>query len=92
MRKNVPLDPRDLRLTAYMRRISILQIAQRTGIPYDRVQRLFRCVRAPKPGELELIAEAVGIAASAVHADPESREGASPRDTREVREPQVAQG
>lgn len=92
MNEAAQFDVRDLRLAAFIRRLHLRKVAEKTGIPYERVQRIFRGERKPQPGELQRIAEAIGIAASAVHADPDSMEGASSRDDQDVREPQVARG
>ena len=55
------LDLASLRVALTLQRMSIRQLAQATGIPYQRCQRLFRGDRVARPAELERIARAVGI-------------------------------
>ena len=44
-----------------LRGTSVKEAARKAGLPYDRVQRLLRNERPPRPGELERIARAIGV-------------------------------
>jgi transcriptional regulator with XRE-family HTH domain len=50
-----------LRALLFLRRITIKVAAKQAGIPAERLGRLFRGDRSPRPGEVQKIAKANGV-------------------------------
>jgi hypothetical protein len=49
----------DIRLQAFVAGVTVKTLSRATRIPYERVQRLLRGERTPKPGEMERLAAVV---------------------------------
>jgi transcriptional regulator with XRE-family HTH domain len=48
-------------VTKVTRRPTIKDLARQTGIAYERVQRILRGERQPRPGEVERLRHAAGL-------------------------------